>query len=680
MAVVGASENLGMSNNAVLPMLEAGRDVHLINPNRTSVYGRPTVPSLTAVGRPVDAVLSLVSADRSIDVVIEAAELGCGGVAVAAGGYAEQGAPGAALQARLIAAAGPDLAVIGPNCSGFLNARTGANLFTGGRISLRPGPVAVVSQSGFLLRSCLAAGQQRHLGFGVAVSSGNEAVCGLSDYIELLAGDPATAVICLVIEKVREASTFLPAIARARTAGKAILALKLGRTEQSRDIMKSHTGAIASESWVYDVALGDAGVVTAHDVDDLLDRAQLLAQLPAAFHRPVRGVAVMASSGGVAGVAADLAVEEGVELTDLSGLESWVRQRIPAEDGSLNPLDLTGFVMRDRELLLEMFTGYAGAEGVDALVLCWWAGEGDEGWAKTLLDPFADAAAQAGIPLVVSPVESTAVGSWTEHYQLRGLSFCRGLRSTFRALRALGKATEVTGARPDTTARPATASTAPRPQLVSSPAGPIVGFADSMDLLARAGVPVAPYVVLSGDRDDDPAVGSLGGRLVVKLADVAHRTEVEAVRLGVTPSGLPAAVRELRAVAAAQSLPTDVAVQKMVGGHGEAFIGIQGDSDLGPVLLLGRGGILLELAGRVEGHLLPFAPAIAASLTDRVARDIGRIRGQAPWPLESLTAAVEAAGRLWETTSSWLASADINPLIVTADGVVAVDALLLAHP
>ena len=416
-AVVGASENLGMSNNAVLPMLEAGRDVHLINPNRTSVYGRPTAPSLTAVGQRVDAVLSLVSADRSIDVVAEAAELGCGGVAVAAGGFAEQGAPGAALQARLIAAAGTDLAVIGPNCSGFLNARSGANLFTGGRISLRPGPIAVVSQSGFLLRSCLAAGQQRHLGFGVAVSSGNEAVCGLPDYIELLAGDPATVVICLVIEKVREASSFLTAIERARAAGKAVLALKLGRTEQSRDIMRSHTGAIASESWVYDLALGDAGVVTAHDVDDLLDRAQLLAQLPAAFHRPVRSVAVMASSGGVAGVAADLAIEEGVELADLSGLESWVRQRIPAEDGSLNPLDLTGFVMRDRDLLLEMFTGYAGAEGVDALVLCWWAGEGDEGWAKTLLDPFADAAARAGIPLVVSPVESTAVGSWTEQYQ-----------------------------------------------------------------------------------------------------------------------------------------------------------------------------------------------------------------------------------------------------------------------
>ncbi len=109
----------------------------------------------------------------------------------------------------------------------------GANLFTGGRISLAAGPVAVVSQSGFLLRSCLAAGQQRQLGFGVAVSSGNEAVCDLAAYLEYLADDPATTVVCLVIEKIRDADAFLGAVARVRSAGKAIVALKLGRTERS---------------------------------------------------------------------------------------------------------------------------------------------------------------------------------------------------------------------------------------------------------------------------------------------------------------------------------------------------------------------------------------------------------------------------------------------------------------
>jgi acyl-CoA synthetase (NDP forming) len=675
-AVVGASENLGMSNNAVLPMLEAGREVHLVNPNRDMAYDRRTVPRLSAIGAPVDAVLSLVSAERSIEVVAEAAALGCGGVAVAAGGFAEVGDEGVTRQARLVAAAGGSLAIIGPNCSGFMNVGTKANLFTGGRISLRAGPLAVISQSGFLLRSCLAAGQQRQLGFGIAVSSGNEAVCGLADYVDLLADDPATRVICLVIEKIRDAPAFFLALARARSAGKAFVALKLGRSERSRDIMRSHTGVIADEGWMYDLVLRQAGVATANDVDDLLDQAQLLSQLSPEQWRPLRSVAVLASSGGVAGMAADLCAEEGVALSDLTPLEQWVRERIPGVGASLNPLDLTGFVMRDRDLLLEIFAGYAKFEQLDALVLCWWAGEGDEGWAKTLLEPFADAAAAARVPLIVSPLEATGIGNWTQEYRNRGLSFCRGLRSTLRAIRAVG---EVTVAPTATRPSPRPAPSTPPPALLDTSAGAMLGFADSMALLRETGVAIAPYVLLRGDKDDDPAIASLGDRLVVKLADVAHRTEIGAVRLGVTPLDVPGTVRELRVIARAQGVPSTVVVQPMMAGHGEAYIGIQAGSELGPVLLLGRGGILLELARKVGGRLLPLDHGAAQSLAVEVAGDVEAIRGQAPWPIQPLVDAVEAAGRLYEATAAWLASADLNPLVVTSDGVVAVDALLLAQ-
>ncbi|HEX5587121.1 MAG TPA: acetate--CoA ligase family protein [Acidimicrobiia bacterium] len=683
-AVVGASEKLGMSNNAVLPMLDraaaggpAPARLHLVNPNRDSVYDVATVPSLTAIGEPVDAVLSLVSAARSIDVVAEAAALGCGGVAVAAGGFAELGDEGRELQARLVDAAG-DLAVVGPNCSGFMNVGLGANLFTGGRISLAPGGVAVVSQSGFLLRSTLAAGQQRQLGFGIAVSSGNEAVCELHDYLDVLATDDDTRVICLVIEKIRSADAFFGAIERVRQAGKAVVAVKLGRTERSRDIMRSHTGAIADESWVYDLVLRELGVVTAVDIDDLLDQAQLLAQLPIERWSPVGGVAVMASSGGVAGVAADTAVIEQVSLPALDALAPWVHERVPGE-GSVNPLDLTGFVMRDRDLLLEMFDGYANADGVDALVLCWWAGENDEGWSRTLLEPFAEVARRAGIPLVVSPVEATAVGSWTRGFHDDGLAFCRGLRSTYRALRALDRVAR-SDVRP--VARTTSGGGEARPALLTSEAGPIASFADAMRRLEAAGVPVAPYVVLEPDAEAPFAdADTLGERLVVKLADVPHRTELGAVRVGVAATELAATVDELRAVARSHGVPATVAVQAMVTGVGEAFVGIQGRTDLGPILLFGLGGVLVEVAGQVDGVLLPLAPGDAARLVERVAGDaaFARLRGQTRWAPEPLVAAIEAVAALWERERDWLASADLNPLVVTADGVVAVDALLVGE-
>jgi acyl-CoA synthetase (NDP forming) len=680
-AVVGASENLGMSNNAVLPMLDAGIDVALVNPNRDVVYGRPTAPSLTALGRPVDAVLSLVSAERAVGVVAEAAALGCGGVAVAAGGFAQLGDDGRAHQARLVDAAGPK-AIVGPNCSGFKNVRAGINLFTGGRIALHPGPVSVVSQSGFLLRSTLAAGQQRQLGFGIAVSSGNEAVTGLHEYIDLLADDPETRAICLVIEKIRDAERFLASVERAQVAGTVVVALKLGRTEQSREIMRSHTGAIADESWVYDLVLRHAGVLTAHDVDDLLDLAQLVAQVPRDRRRPVRGVAVMASSGGVAGVAADAAHDSGIHLPALDELDDWVRERVPGE-GMRNPLDLTGFVMRDPERLRELFDGYAHADAIDALVLCWWAGEEDEAWSRTLLEPFAAVAADAPVPLIVTPVEATGLGDWTRSYHDRNVVFCRGLRSTYRALDALDR---VAGASATPVVGPTiTPEVSSPPALVDTPAGRIVSFADAMRLLADAGVPVAPFVVLD-EADDtghaDLAIDALGSHLVVKLADVPHRTELDAVRLGVPRADVGRVAHELRAIARAHDAPEAVAVQAMVAADGEAFAGMLTATDLGPIVLFGLGGVLVEVTGRVDGRSLPLRPGAAEQLVDEVAGPatfVG-LRGREPWATGPLVGAVEGVAELWRRHGSWLQSADLNPVLVTADGVCAVDALLVAAP
>ena len=675
-AVVGASEKLGMSNNAVLPMLEAGLDVAFVNPNRDRVYGHTTVPNLSALGRPVDAVLSVVSAERSIGVVEEAAALDCGGVVVAAGGFAELGDAGRDLQDRLVTAAG-DLAIVGPNCSGFMNVRTRANLFTGGRITLHTGGVSVVSQSGFLLRSTLAAGQQRQLGFGIAVSSGNEAVTGLDDYVELLAHDPDTRVICLVIEKIRDADRFLNAVARARDADKAIIALKLGRTERSREIMRSHTGAIADESWVYDLVLRHAGVLTARDIDEMLDLAQLLAQIPPERRRPVHGVAVMASSGGVAGVAADAAVEESIHLPDLHELDAWVRARIPGE-GMLNPLDMTGFVMRDPELLRELFAGYAAADAVDALVLCWWAADGDEAWSRMLLEPFAEIAAQASVPLIVSPVESTALGDWTRTFQDRNVVFCRGLRSTYRALDALDR---VARAPATVLSEAVVPEPSTPPALVDTPAGRIVPFAQAMGMLEAVGIPIAPFVVLDEPDDDSSAIDALGERLVVKLADVPHRTELGAVRVDVARADVVSIVRELRAIARAHDAPGAVAVQAMVHGHGEAFAGVLSRTDLGPVVLFGLGGVLVEVAGRVDGRRLPLEPGMAARLIDDVAgaQAFAGLRGQTAWATEPLVAVVDGVAELWRRHGSWLHSADLNPLMVTANGVCAVDALLIAE-
>jgi acyl-CoA synthetase (NDP forming) len=674
LAVVGANEKLGMSNNAVLPTLQAGRAIHLINPNRDELYGQKALPSLTAAGEPVDAVLSLVNAERTIGVLEEAAELGCGGVVVAAAGFVEMGEGGAALQERLQGlAADAGMAVIGPNCSGFKNVPLGVNLFTGGRLDLAAGGVSVVSQSGFLTRSALAAAQQRRLGVAIGVSSGNEAVCDLADHVDALVDDEHTTVICLVIEKVRRPPAFFTAVARARAAGKPVLALKLGRSDRARRIVQSHTGAIADDSWVYDIAFREHGIISVSDIDELLDAAQLFAQLPPERHRAGRRVGMITTSGGVAALATDIADDEDADLPSLDDLAPWIRERVPGD--TVNPLDLTGFVMSQPDVMQEVFARYADA--VDALVLGWWLGEGDEGWSRTLLEPFAAAAEASEVPFVVSPVEATSIGSWVDAWRHRGIVSGRGVRSVYRAVRAMD---EFVSARPRRAATDVELDELPPPPLVATDAGRIVGFDDAMRLLADAGVPVAPYVVLAEGEDNAPGLGDLGSRLVVKLADVPHRTELGAVALGVSRSDLPEAVARMRVIATAEDLPGTVAVQQMVGGGGEAFAGLQCRTDLGALVLFGMGGVLVEVTGRVGGRLLPVERDAAVALVEEVAGAavFARLRGQDPWPVERLVDVVLALGELWRRHGSWLASVDVNPLIVDGDGAVAVDALLVA--
>ncbi len=673
-AVVGANESLAMSNNAVLPMLERGRSVHMVNPKRETVYGQTTAPSLRAIGEPVDAVLALVNAERSVDLVEEAGELGCGGVVVAAAGFGEMGVEGNELQTRLIAAAAAaDVAVIGPNCSGFKNVPLGVNLFTGGPLDLRAGGIAVVSQSGFLMRSALAAARDRQLGVSIAISSGNEAVCDLADHLHVLVDDPTTTVICLVVETVRRPEAFFDAVARARAAAKPVIALKLGRGDRARDIIESHTGAIADARWVYDVAFREHGVIAVEDIDELLDAALLVGQLAPARRTSVERIGVITTSGGVAASASDLADDERVPVPPLEELGPWVRERVPGS--TVNPLDLTGFVVTKPELTEELFARYADA--VDVLVVCWWIGDGDEAWSRTLLEPLAAVAAGCDTPCVVTPLESTSVGPWVDSWRDHGLVFGRGLRSVYRALRAM-HAFETQPARETAVGAPDPASSPPA--LVDSEIGPLVPFSDAMRLLADAGIPVAPHATIAAGDDPGCELAELGARLVVKLADVPHRTELDAVSLDVAPGEVAAEVARLRDIARTHGVPETVVVQPMLSGRGEAFTGLQCETDLGPVVLLGGGGVLVEVSGGVAGRMLPAARGSIASLVDEVAgpQVFADLRGQQAWPTSPLVDAVAGMHELWRRHGAWLRSVDVNPLIVTDDGVVAVDALLVA--
>jgi hypothetical protein len=236
--------------------------------------------------------------------------------------------------------------------------------------------------------------------------------------------------------------------------------------------------------------------------------------------------------------------------------------------------------------------------------------------------------------------------------------------------------------RPDAAVRPPDSvpeHPCPNVELVESDGELMLPFAAGMDLLRSFNIPVAPFHLVRCAAD--LAKVGFDGPYVVKLADVAHRTEHGAVQVGIARNGLEQAYRQMSAVASADGLSNLVVVQPMLSGRGEAFIGLS-DSELGPLVAFGIGGVFVEVLGRVAGRLAPYSAVDAAEMIAEF-DDIGvfaGLRGAPPWALSVLERILVDAGRMAAGCRDWLSSMDINPLIETAEGPVAVDVACFVKP
>jgi acyl-CoA synthetase (NDP forming) len=677
-AIVGATDE-AVRARTVASVLDLDVDAFIVNPRRPNVFGRPTVASLSSIGRPVDVVFSLLSAAATVQVAEEAADLGAGGLVVVASGFAEMGGDGEELQRRLAgAAARGGMPVVGPNGVGYINVVGGVELTFLPRFDRRPGGVSVVAHSGALLEAFAAAAwRSGGVGLNLLISAGNEAVTDLADYLDYLVDDPDTTVIVLALEKVRRPEAFFAAAARARRAGKPVFAIKMGRSERSLAMARSHTGTITTNSWVYEIGFRQAGITVAGDVDEVIDRIQFLEQLSPEKWSPVRALAVLTGTGGFASLTVDLAAEESVDVPDVPRLNDWIGEVVPGAQVA-NPLDATGFVVGQPEIWDRVLAEYASAPEFDAFVYLSQFAEWDLR-SKRFSDSFVESFRQAGKPCFVSPLAGHAA-QWVDEYrEQHGAGVGNGIRGTLRGLAAMGAYVR---SRPDAEVRaPASVPPLPRPHAgwVNSEAGPMLSFAAAMELLRSHGIPVAPYHVIAAGADPGSAAVPFAGPYVVKLADVAHRTELGAVLLDVPGEELAAAVDQLRAIAARQSVPADVAVQPRLAGHGEAFVGLAGRSELGPVLTFGMGGTLVEVIGQLGGlggKLAPLAEADARDLISECDRFgiMDGFRGAPAWDRAQLAQLLVAAGQLIAAGRDWIETMDINPLIVTAGGAVAVDA------
>jgi acetate---CoA ligase (ADP-forming) len=679
-AVVGATDSSTLSQTVASVFENEALEAYVVNPKHQTVFGQKTYPNLSAIGRPVDTVFSLMSAAGTASLAEEAADAGVGGMVVMASGFAEVGGEGQGLQDRLRAAAmRGNFPVVGPNGVGYIDVTRHCEITFLPRFERRAGGLSVVAHSGALLEAVAAASYRPGgAGLSMLISAGNEAVTDMADYVEFLVDHQPTKVIALALEKIRRPEAFFAAAARARRAGKPVIALKLGRTGKGRVMTQSHTGTVTGDSWIYDVAFRQAGIATAADVDELVDRVQFLEQLPTEKWTALRGLGVLTGTGGFATMTADLAQEESIDVPDPDDLRAWVQGLIPSLATS-NPLDATGVILSNLDIWEQIVTTYSSHSELDALIFLSQFAAWDTR-NRRFSDCLADASKKSPKPFLLSPLAGQA-GEWMEEYRNDyGIALGNGLRGTIRGLQTM--AAFKRGREDAAILRPESVPFVARPAgpFVQSDGEQMLAFGAAMDVLASAGIAAAPFTLVPSD--EDAAVPPFGGSYVVKLADVAHRTEHGAVLRGIAAADVADAVETLRKIAARDGLPDMVVIQPQLAGRGEAFIGLSSDTELGPMVAFGLGGVFVEVMKRVGGRLAPFAPTDAEELIAEF-DDLGVIdgvRGMAPWDRAALVTTLCNAGRLVAGGRSWIRSMDLNPLIVTEQGLVAVDCVCFVNP
>jgi acyl-CoA synthetase (NDP forming) len=674
-AVVGASDRPGPARNVVSNLLALGFDgeLYLINPKRKVVAGRPALPSLRSLPRPCDLMVAAVNRDATVEVVEEAVELGvCAGVLLAAG-FAESGEEGARLQARLAAVA-DRIALLGPNCLGFVNLDAGVAPYSGPPINQpKVGNVALVSNSGALACTITGAAAERGLLFRYVITTGNQVGLSTADFVRYLAAKPGVEVVACCIEGFRDGRDLLAAFSQARAEGKQLVVLKAGRTKAGGEAARTHTGALSGSSGLQESLFGESGVLMAREIEEFLAIIELQARLGRRLHG---GVGVLTISGGERLLMADASEEAGLRLAVLSDqTEKDLRAALPSFAAVSNPLDTTGAGIVEGDLVVhsEAARLLAADPGVDILLACQDSKNGwleSEGFSRMFLDAVEAAhraALQAKKPLVVVSPTSGSINSLARRYLVdNDIPFLAGL---VPSIAALAKTLDHT----------APEKAAHRPLRSLTDQGSRLSGAESFARLREGGVEPWPYRVATSEDEAVNAASRFGYPVALKLdAPIPHRSEVDGVRLALgDQSSVRAAFRELTTIAGALGFTVDgILIQPMAPRGLEVFIGGINDPQFGPVLLVGPGGSHVEDLATFAAALAPVGAGGAKSLLER-----------APlrWPPALLDEKGENPTRLSLMISELsqliadkdVAVFDVNPLIVHAGGLAVIDAKIV---
>lgn len=680
-AIVGASDRPGALGASVLANLDRAAfagEIHLINPARAEIGGRPCLPAIEAPPPGVDAAVLAIPRGAVVEAVRGLAARGVGAAIVFSAGFAEDGEAGLADQRTMASvAADAEMVIEGPNCLGFANHVDGIALTFVETDTTRRHPlpgVGIVSQSGAMAAVLGTMLQSRDLALSYSISTGNEAASGVEDFVEWLIADAHTRTIAMIVEQFRDPQRFL---SLARRAGKPIVLLHPGRSGAARASAATHTGAMAGDWEVMRLHVERAGVIVAHTLEELGDLVDLVHRCPV---RPAGGTAVITESGAFKAMTLDLADEIGLDLPPLDDASTpALRAAMPAFIPVANPLDLTAQALVDPDLYRRTLEAVLADDRFGSVVLG--IIQTDATTSALKFPPIVAAieALRPDRPVLFAGLDEGAAVPPAAVARLRA-SGVPWFPSPERALRALARL-----ARADSHDRTVT-DAPPLPLPGARPEAGVVPEHRAKALLAPLGIPFPRGGMATSLEEAQAVAAAIGWPVVLKAqsAALSHKSDAGGVVLDLPDAdALADGWHRLQAdvAAAVPGLRLDgVLVEAMDRRGMELILGARRDPDWGPVLLAGFGGVQAEILRDVR--LLPAdlpEGAIVAELHRLKSAPLLRgFRGAPPLDVAAVAAILARLGRLLRAEPA-IREIDLNPVVVhpAGQGVVALDALML---
>ncbi|WP_232062191.1 acetate--CoA ligase family protein [Variovorax sp. PBS-H4] len=688
-AVLGASPRPDTMGNTVIKNLLRvgyGGAIYPIHPSAESVLGLPCHRGVDSLPEPVDCVVIALSADKALEALKSAHAAGARSAVLYASGFAETGERGAALQAEIGSFCRDNqINLCGPNCLGIFSVAQGVALYSAAvPEGLEPGDIALISHSG---SACIALSSLNRFKFSHLVSLGNGAVTDIPEYLDYLAQDPSTKVAALFVETLRDPAAFASAAAKMRKAGKPIVALKVGRSVSGAAASAAHTGAIASSDSALQAFFRRHGVVLVEDYDELV---QTIALFSATRLMPEGvGLGVLNVSGGELAMTCDIAERCGLVLPDLcESTVAHLRTVLPPFGAPRNPLDATGVGVFDTKMYGDCLDALLNDPSIHIVAVSQDCpssmGEDQAAIYEKLAKAVAERANHAHKPVVFFNNLSARIHPDV----LAPLSQIPTLCGMGNALRAIKHLVDY-AAFASTEAAPKTLSVERQEEWASRlVSGDPFTERESKLFLEDHGIAVTAEGLASSESDAVAHAEVVGYPVVLKIesADLPHKSEVGGVIINLSDAdAVRAAYRQIQesvARKAPEARVTGVLVQKMIRGGVEAILGVVTHRPFPPGIVVGSGGVLVEILQDATFELAPVDLETAGELVNRtrLGSMLGGYRGSVVGDRDALARMLERLSDIAVAYANELEAIDLNPVAVLPEGsgAVVLDALVIA--